>query len=145
MDKNMNKELQELSQSLEDYLEAIYLISKDKKVIRVKDVVVRMRVKTASVIGALKKLEIKGFIEHERYGHIELTDVGLIRALKIYEKHSALLYFIHNILGVEKKISEKDACNIEHYISDETLEKLIDFIKKIGSPPKTMGSKNEAV
>jgi Mn-dependent DtxR family transcriptional regulator len=41
------------------------------------------------------------------------------------------MYFIHNILGVEKKISEKDACNIEHYISDETLEKLIDFINKL--------------
>jgi len=131
MNKNINNELQELSQSLEDYLEAIYLISKDKKIIRVKDVVVRMKVKTASVIGALKKLETKGLIEHERYGYIELTEFGIKRALKIYEKHSTLLYFIHNILGVEKKISEKDACNIEHYISDETLEKLIDFINKL--------------
>lgn len=129
MDNNIGAESENLSQSLEDYLEAIYLISTNNKIVRVKDVVARMEVKTASVIGALKKLVTKGFIEHERYGYIELTEPGKKKAIKIYEKHSMLLYFINNILGVEKTIAEKDACNIEHFISEQTFEKLMDFVK----------------
>ncbi len=130
MDNNIGEKSKSLSQSLEDYLEAIYLISKINKVIRVKDVVAKMKVKTASVIGALKKLVTKGFIEHERYGYIELTEEGIDKAIKIYEKHSMLLYFINDILGVEKNIAEKDACNIEHFISDQTFDELINFVKK---------------
>lgn len=130
MDNNIGEKSNSLSQSLEDYLEAIYLISKINKVIRVKDVVAKMKVKTASVIGALKKLVTKGFIEHERYGYIELTEEGIDKAIKIYEKHSMLLYFINDILGVEKNIAEKDACNIEHFISDQTFDELINFVKK---------------
>ena len=122
--------MENLSQSLEDYLEAIYLIARDNKIVRVKGVVAKMNVKTASVIGALKKLEAKGYIEHERYGYIELTEKGENKAIKIFEKHSTLLHFLNDILGVDKTIAEKDACNMEHYISDETYEKLILFIKK---------------
>jgi len=127
--KDMGNKLYDLSKSLEDYLEAIYLISLDKNVVRVKSVVSKMDVKTASVIGALKKLEAKGYIEHERYGYIELTEEGEIRAANIYDKHSKLLYFLNKILGVREDIAEKDACNMEHYISDDTFEKLIEFIE----------------
>ncbi len=127
--KDMEKKTHDLSKSLEDYLEAIYLISLDKNVVRVKSVVAKMDVKTASVIGALKKLEAKGYIEHERYGYIELTEEGKVRAANIYDKHSKLLYFLNKILGVREEIAEKDACNMEHYISDDTFEKLIEFIE----------------
>ena len=52
------------------------------------------------------------------------------RVWKIYEKHRTLLYFINKILDVDLIIAEKDACNIEHYISDQTFERLIDFLKE---------------
>lgn len=85
--------MEKLSQSLEDYLESIYIISLDKKIARVKDLVNRLGVKSSSVIGALKKLGAKGFIEHEHYGHIELTDEGRKRAERLYERHTTLTRF----------------------------------------------------
>ena len=124
-----------LSQSLEDYLESIYMISQAQDTVRVKDLVKRLQVRSASVIGALRKLEDKGFVEHEHYGHIELTEMGKTEALKIYEKHRTLTRFLREILGVDEDVSEKDACMIEHYISDITYEKIIDFIHYIETSP----------
>lgn len=121
--------MEKLSHSLEDYLEAILIISQDKKTVRVKDLVKRQGVKTSSVIGALKKLGNRGLVEHELYGYIELTSKGIKKATKIYEKHKVLYKFLTNVLGVNKNIAEKDACLIEHYISDDTFVKMITFMR----------------
>ena len=123
--------MEELSHSLEDYLEAILIISQAKKTVRVKDLVKKQSVKTASVIGALKKLEKKGLVEHEHYGYIELTSKGIKKANKIYDKHKLLYKFLTEILDVNKNIAEKDACLIEHYISDDTFDKMITFMRFI--------------
>jgi DtxR family Mn-dependent transcriptional regulator len=129
-----------LSQSLEDYLESIYMISQTQETVRVKDLVKRLKVRSASVIGAVRKLEDKGFVEHEHYGHIELTEMGKAEALKIYEKHRTLTRFLREILGVDDDTAEKDACMIEHYISDITYEKIIDFIHYIETCPSDHAS-----
>ncbi len=120
-----------LSQSLEDYLESIYIISLEKKIVRVKDLVIRMGVKSSSVIGALKKLSSGGYIEHEHYGHIDMTPAGKKRAERLYEKHKTLTRFFNEILNVNKVTAEEDACAIEHYISDETYYKIIKLIQHI--------------
>lgn len=119
----------ELSHSLEDYLEAIFLIYKKKKVVRVKDLVLRQNVKNASVIKAVKKLEQKGFINHEHYGYIELTQSGKKKAAGIYEKHKALFTFLTEVLDLDEETAETDACRMEHYISKETLKRLLKLIE----------------
>jgi len=123
--------VEKLSQSLEDYLESIYIISLDKKIARVKDLVNRLGVKSSSVIGALKKLGAKGFIEHEHYGHIELTDEGRKRAERLYERHTTLTRFFRDILNVDEKTAEADACQIEHDLSEESYSKIIKLIGHI--------------
>jgi DtxR family Mn-dependent transcriptional regulator len=127
--------MEKLSQSLEDYLEAIYVVSQSKKVVRIKDVVQLMKVKTASVIGALKKLSQKGFVEHEHYGYIDLTPQGIKKATRIYDKHQVLSMFLTDFLGVNKEVAERDGCLIEHYISDETYERLIKLIRLLETEP----------
>jgi len=129
-----------LSQSLEDYLESIYMISQKQDTVRVKDLVERLKVRSASVIGALRKLEDKGYVEHEHYGYVELTETGKAEALRIYEKHRTLTRFLNHILGVSGDTAEKDACMIEHYISDVTYEKIIDFIHYIETSPSDHAS-----
>jgi len=123
--------LEKLSQSLEDYLEAIYIVSLDKKIARVKDLVSRLNVKSSSVIGALKKLGAKGYIEHEHYGHIELTEEGSKRAERLYERHVTLTRFFHDILHVDETTAEKDACQIEHDLSEESYSKIIKLLSHI--------------
>lgn len=124
-----------LSKSLEDYLEAIYMVARDKKIVRVKDLIKMLDVKTASVIGALKKLEQRGLVEHEHYGYIELTPEGEKKAIRIYEKHTVLMEFLTEFLKVNKNTAEKDACLMEHCISDETFSKIIQLMRLFENAP----------
>jgi len=123
--------VEKLSQSLEDYLESIYIISLDKKIARVKDLVNRLGVKSSSVIGALKKLVARGFVEHEHYGHIELTEAGRKRAERLYERHTTLTRFFRDILNVEEQTAEEDACRIEHDLSEDSYRKIIRLLSHI--------------
>ncbi|HDN97718.1 MAG TPA: metal-dependent transcriptional regulator, partial [bacterium] len=75
-------------------------------------------------------------IVHEHYGYIELTSEGINKAKALYEKHLMLKKFLHQILGVDEKIAENDACKIEHYLSKETLERIIKFIDFIETCPQ---------
>ena len=121
-----------ITAALEDYLEAILIIEKNRKVVRVKDLAGFMNVKAPSVNEALENLKKRGFIDHERYGHVELTAIGLSLAQKIYKRHNALKKFFHEILGVCENIAEEDACKVEHYLSKETIERILEFIEPQG-------------
>ena len=129
----MSIKTEKLSQSLEDYLESIYIISLEKKIVRVKDLVNRLGVKSSSVIGALKKLGARSYIEHEHYGHIELTPEGKKRAERLYERHMTLTRFFRDILDVNGITAEEDACLIEHDLSEETYGKIIKLLNYIRS------------
>jgi DtxR family Mn-dependent transcriptional regulator len=119
----------ELTENIEDYLLEIFLITQEKKVARAKDISKRRKVKMPSVANALKNLKEKGLVEHEKYGYIELTENGLELAKKLYERHKITYSFLHEILGVDERIAEKDAHKIEHYLHPKTLKKITDFMK----------------
>ncbi len=124
----MNKKLTE---SLENYLETIGMLVRKNKIARVKDISKELGVKNSSVNIALNVLADKGLIIHEKYGYVELTSEGQKIADDIQHKEDILLRFFTEILGVDKDIALKDACRMEHTISDETLAKLIFFIGKV--------------
>ena len=124
-----------LTQSLEDYLEAIYIIALDNKVVRVKEVAKFLEVKTPSVVDAVSKLKEAGLVEHEKYGYLELTEKGIYSAKKINTKHEKIYKFFRDILNVSDEVSKKDACKIEHHISRETMDNMVQFIKFIDTCP----------
>lgn len=125
-----------LTPSLEDYLESIFVIRQKNQTVRVKDLARRLKVKSPSVVEVLKKLKEDDLIEHEYYGYIELTQKGIDKAKVLYEKHITLKKFLHQILGVDEKVAETDGCKIEHYLSRETLERIIKFINFIETCPQ---------
>ncbi|MFH1435993.1 MAG: metal-dependent transcriptional regulator [Pseudomonadota bacterium] len=126
----------QLSASLEDYLEAIWIAGREATVVRVKDLTGSMNVKTSSVIGALKNLSGKGLIIHERYGYIELTQMGETLARQIYERHLTLTRFLNKILGIDLGTSGEDACQIEHHVSRKTMDKIVKFIEFVETCPE---------
>lgn len=121
------------SRSEEDYLEAIYLISLRNKVARVKDVAQEVGVTMPSVVSAIRSLSEKGLVKQEQYKHIELTPAGKKVAQDVYERHKMLYAFFHEVLGLEPDIAEKDACQVEHYLSPETGQRLTKMLKYIQS------------
>lgn len=120
--------MKRLSQSLEDYLEALYLLSREKQVVRVKDLVKQMQVRSPSVIGAINRLMALGLVEYEHHSHVALTKPGEEKAKHIYRRHMLLFSFLKDVLGVSPETAGSDACKIEHLVSGETLEQMEKFL-----------------
>jgi DtxR family Mn-dependent transcriptional regulator len=120
-----------VSKREEEYLETMYILHRNKGVIRVKDIAKLMNVKPPSVVDALKKLAEKGLVEYEKYDRILLTEEGRKIAEDIYSKHVFLTEFFTDILGIPPEIAEHDACQFEHYVSKVTVQRMKEFAKFI--------------
>jgi DtxR family Mn-dependent transcriptional regulator len=118
-----------MTQSLEDYLEMVSFLS-DEGEVRVTDIAARLGVSKPSVLTALKTLESQGFLDHERYRTVSLTQKGAAQAREIRDRHSLLTNFLIDIVGVNPETAEKDACKMEHLLSEETLKKIRNLVKQ---------------
>ena len=117
-------EEQALSASYEDYIEAIYdLALKSGGSVRSVDVAAELGYSKASVARATKNLREQGFIEQEHYGQITLTDKGRAYGKRILQRHQVLRGFLIDILGVDKETANEEACEMEHTISQDTMDK----------------------
>lgn len=121
---------EKLTASLEDYIEAIYEIIKEKNGVRAIDIAKRVGVNRSSVTEALKVLASKGYVNYARYDVISLTSQGEKKAIDISKKHQFLYKFFIEKLGVSPDEASINACKIEHSISDNVFEKLMDYINQ---------------
>lgn len=117
-----------LSASLEDYLEAIYLICEEKDEVRAKDIADRLGVSGASVTGALHALVERNLVHHEPYEGVRLTEQGRSIAKGVCQRHQALYEFFVRVLGLKKNDAEECACKMEHAVPDHVLERFIAFL-----------------
>lgn len=115
--------LQELTESLEDYLEAIFHLQEEFKVARVKDIASRLNVKMPSVTNAVKVLKSKNLIDYEKNSFITLTKEGEKLAHRIIHKHEVCKDFFLNILQLSPDTADRLACSVEHHISEHTVSK----------------------
>lgn len=113
-----------LTESLEMYLETIIRLERRDGKARVTDMARELGVSKPSVHIALHELENRGLAEHERYGAILLTQAGRDAGEEINRRHGILTEFLSRVLGVSPETAEKDACRIEHYLSEETMERI---------------------
>ncbi|MBP7059382.1 MAG: metal-dependent transcriptional regulator [Lachnospiraceae bacterium] len=117
----------EIHESSEDYLEKILMLQKRLGYVHSIDIVNELGFSKPSVSIAMKKLRENGYIEMDRENKITLTESGSKIAKRIYTRHKTLTkFFIH--LGVNPKTAEKDACKIEHDISDESFSKIKKYL-----------------
>ncbi len=122
-----------LSSSLEDYLEAILNIRGKDGMVRVTDLSREMKVEKPSVNYAVNKLKKLKLVAHEKYKGVFLTVQGEVLANKVKKRHSIILRFLHDILGLNITDADKEACLIEHLISYNTvlrIKKFTEYIKK---------------
>ena len=125
-----------LTPAMEDYLELILNLKQENKVVRVRDIAKGMKVKMPSVTSMLNTLAKQNLISHEKYEYVELTSQGLKRAKEALYKHMILYNFLKNVLQVDSRQADIDACGMEHAISPTTLKKLVKFIEFIGFCPR---------
>lgn len=114
-------------ESAEDYLEAILIIQNQKGVAHSVDIAEYLHYSKASVSVAMKKLRENGYISMGMHGELNLLEPGREIAERIYERHQVLTNFFIAI-GVDPETAAKDACKVEHDLSDVTFEKLKEDI-----------------
>lgn len=120
----------ELTENLEDYLFDIFEILKEAPVVRIKDIAKKRGVKLSSVVFAVKSLAEKGLVNYQKYEYITLTEKGLEIAKKIENKKKILYKFLVEILNVSEQSATKDIHKMEHDLSEETINKIIEFTEK---------------
>ena len=119
-----------LRESGEDYLETILILHERTGYVRSIDVANELGYSKPSVSRAVGILKDNGLITVEPDGQLVLTETGLKRANEVYDKHKLLTKFLNKVLGVSEENSAEDACRIEHVISEETFERLGEFVEK---------------
>jgi DtxR family Mn-dependent transcriptional regulator len=127
----------QLSESLEDYVEIIFNLIESQKVARVRDIARAKDVKMSSVVAALKRLDQEGLVRYEAREFVELTEPGSGLAKRLLKRHYFLTKFLVEVLQVDPITAEQDACQMEHAISLETMNriyKFAEFLKDKGAP-----------
>ncbi|HNW45109.1 MAG TPA: metal-dependent transcriptional regulator [Elusimicrobiales bacterium] len=116
--------MKELSTSLEDYLEAVYTLSRQAGSARACDVSRQLGVTKPSVNSAIKALAARGLLDYERYGCIRMSARGLKAGAEIAGRHQLLKDFFTSILALPAAAAERDACRAEHALSREALRRV---------------------
>ena len=116
-------------ESAEDYLEMILVIKRKKRSVRSIDIAREMNFSKPSISIAMKKLQKDGLIEINQGREIDLTPAGREIAERIYERHVVISQILMKI-GVEETTAVKEACRIEHVISQDSFEKLKEAVNE---------------
>ncbi len=120
-----------LYRSGEDYLKTILILQEQNGSVRSLDVAEYLHVSKPSVSKAMKLLQEGGYLQMNPDKRLHLTALGKAVAESVYEKHSVLVKALLAI-GVTPEAAEKDACEIEHAISEETFIRVKAFLSRWG-------------
>ena len=112
-----------ITEAVENYLETILILKTRNGSVRSIDIAHELDFSKPSVSVAMKRLREKEYITVEDGGLIEFTEKGRKLAERIYERHVLLTKALVS-LGVDPETAAEDACRVEHYISQETFDKI---------------------
>lgn len=101
------------------YLETIYNLLNERDGVHAVDVAKELDYSKASVSRALKNLTALGYITIDEHNHIQLTPTGMQIAVDVILKHKLIKKMLIETLGMNEDDAERDACVIEHVVSDE--------------------------
>jgi len=116
--------------TIEDYVELVYDLKKGKQLVHTNDIASALNINPASVTEIFQKLSDEGYINYKKYSGATLTRKGEKVALETKDRHDKLTEFLL-ILGVEEKIAEEDACEMEHILHPDTMDMIIKFVKVV--------------
>ena len=119
-----------LGKSREDYLEAMYILKRQKGYVRNFLLCNYLNYSKASVSVAIRGLVAEGYVIKDEHGYVELTAEGKKIAKKVYARHLLLEEFLE-LIGVSPETANHDACRMEHTISEESYKKIQDLVRKM--------------
>ena len=122
----------DLSHSMTHYLLTIHKLKEQRGFARVTDIARELGTTKGSVSTAINNLKKKNLVsEEEDCKFLVLTSEGHDEVHKILSTRTLMFYFLKDFLGVSKDIADKDSCEMEHLMSQESIEKLFSFMKSL--------------
>jgi len=118
-----------LSESLQDYLEAVYLLVQRHGVARMKEIAGLVGVGKSSVTGGVQALAERGLVHYEPYQYVTLTGEGEAIGRILLRRHRVLKRFLMEVLGVPEQQAERVGCKMEHAIKGEVLDRFVQFLQ----------------
>lgn len=129
-------EEQNLTPSMEDYLEMMFRLTPERQYVRLSDLASALNVQPPSATRMVQRLAENGHVRYEKYGILELTPLGRETGLYLLARHNLLESFLR-LLGV-KDNALKDTERIEHIISEELVSRIHSFVQYAGKNPSWM-------
>lgn len=120
-----------LTASAEDYLKAVYVIAQDGSPATISGLAERLGVTPASVSGMVRRLAEQGFLTHEPYAGVTLTEPGRYSALNLLRRHRVIETYLVAILGYSWDQVHAEAERLEHAASDELIDRMAE---RLGQP-----------
>jgi DtxR family Mn-dependent transcriptional regulator len=117
-----------LSQSVEDYLKAIYLLEIEEEPATTNKIAEALSVSSASVTNMLKKLAKLKLINHKSYRGAELTNAGEKIALEVIRHHRLLELYLKEMMGYSWDEVHDEAEKLEHHISEQFEDKIAELL-----------------
>jgi len=124
---------EEVSTTMEEYLEGIYRLQEKSGVARTSELVKLLKVAPGTVTNTVERLEREGYLTHEPYRGAKLTEKGRKIALRVVRIHRLSERLLTDILHVGWGKAHKAACELEHAFTDDIIKNL----EKVLGHPKT--------
>ncbi|HEX7048933.1 MAG TPA: metal-dependent transcriptional regulator [Longimicrobiales bacterium] len=110
--------------AVQDYLKAIYHLSRSREAAATSAIAERLRVSAGSVSGMLRRLADRGLVEHIPYYGARLTEGGEREAVRMIRRHRVLELFLVEVLGYTWDRVHEEADCLEHAASDELVDRM---------------------
>lgn len=123
-----------VSEAIENYLETIYILSQQQNEVHAIDICSYLSYSRPTVSIVLRQMREHGLVTVNEDNHIYLTEEGHRIASRIFERHEVLTQMLTQ-LGVSHETAVRDACKIEHDLSDETFEAIKRHMAQHGAQP----------
>ena len=134
-----------LSSTVEDYLEAMLRLERERGMVRAKELAGRLKVSNASISSIMPRLGKMGLVTYERYAPIRLTPLGRRTARAIVRREEVLVAFFREVLGIPLLRAREEACRMEHDISPASLKRLEAFLDFLRTRPRALEGWSKAV
>ena len=123
------------SASIENYLEAIAVLTDQKGYAQTTEIARQLGVKVPSVTAALKALAGKGYVAYAAYQPVKLTPKGRAIARAVARRHALLRHFLVDALGLVPSHADTLACRLEHALDDVAFKRLEAFMRTLDNAP----------
>ncbi|MEX1246842.1 MAG: metal-dependent transcriptional regulator [Anaerolineales bacterium] len=119
-----------LSQSIEDYLKAVYQLTREQERASTNALAEHLNIAPASVTGMLQKLSATRppLLEYQKHHGVRLTAQGEKVALETIRHHRLVELFLHQILGYQWDEVHEEADRLEHVISEQFEQRIAEAL-----------------